>query len=192
MSSGNRSDRLIILWDKMINAIEQTRQRIISKRRLASASRELKKTGNKLHSSLLVSAKEFNLLAKSFYNIREEMTDDLLYSPIVAVDFDGTLCEDQWPEIGPLNIEMIRWLIWRRGNGARIILWTCREGIQLENAILACNSEGLYFDSVNESLPDSIVNFGGNATRKVYATEYIDDRNSKSYWKLPYHPINKK
>lgn len=48
-----------------------------------------------------------------------------------AVDFDGTLCENAYPEIGAPNLPLIDKLISRRRLGAKIILWTCREGEML-------------------------------------------------------------
>ena len=59
--------------------------------------------------------------------------------------------------------------------GAGLILWTCREGELLENALEACARWGLHFDAVNDSLP-SWKKFYGNDTRKVGATEYWDDK----------------
>ena len=29
---------------------------------------------------------------------------------IIAVDFDGTLCEDRWPEIGPMKKDVLYYL----------------------------------------------------------------------------------
>lgn len=48
-----------------------------------------------------------------------------------AVDFDGTLCENAYPEIGAPNLPLIDKLISRRRLGAKIILWTCRDGEML-------------------------------------------------------------
>lgn len=59
--------------------------------------------------------------------------------------------------------------------GAGLILWTCREGELLENALEACARWGLHFDAVSDSLP-SWKKFYGNETRKVGATEYWDDK----------------
>ena len=36
---------------------------------------------------------------------------------IIAVDFDGTLCENKWPEIGMPNEELIEYLKKRQANG---------------------------------------------------------------------------
>ncbi len=99
-----------------------------------------------------------------------------MYSKIIAVDFDGTLCENKWPEIGLPDLDMIDYLVKRKKDGARLILWTCRSGDKLEEAVLWAQMLGLEFDAVNENLPEIIQSFGGN-TRKVFAHEYIDDRN---------------
>lgn len=45
---------------------------------------------------------------------------------IIAVDFDGTLCENQWPEIGEPKKEVITYLKERQTAGDKLILWTCR------------------------------------------------------------------
>lgn len=49
-------------------------------------------------------------------------------SYIIAVDFDGTLCENKYPEIGKPNGVLIDDLKMRKDNGAKLILWTCRVG----------------------------------------------------------------
>ncbi len=97
---------------------------------------------------------------------------------IIAVDFDGTLCEDCYPLIGKPNTPLFEYLFECRAMGDRIILWTCRTGQYLEEAIKWCEEEmGFIFDAVNENLPEVIEKFGGD-TRKVVADEYIDDKNS--------------
>lgn len=95
---------------------------------------------------------------------------------IIAVDFDGTLCENKWPEIGEANKEMITYLKDRQVNGNKLILWTCRVDDMLKNAIDWSAEQGLIFDAVNENLPEIVASFGTD-TRKIFANEYIDDRN---------------
>lgn len=96
---------------------------------------------------------------------------------IISVDFDGTLCENNWPEIGEANKEMITYLKGRKANGDKLILWTCRVDDMLKNAIDWSAEQGLIFDAINENLPEMVAFFGTN-TRKVFADEYIDDRNA--------------
>lgn len=95
---------------------------------------------------------------------------------IIAVDFDGVLCEDNWPEIGEPNQELINYLKGRQSAGNKLILWTCRIGEILDNAIAWSAEQGLTFDGVNENLPE-IVELFGTDSRKIFANEYIDDRN---------------
>ena len=95
---------------------------------------------------------------------------------IIAVDFDGTLCENKWPEIGePIN-RVIEFIKNKQKNGTKIILWTCREGKRLLEAAIWCEKHGLIFDAINESLPESAEKYNGYS-RKVYADIYIDDKS---------------
>lgn len=95
---------------------------------------------------------------------------------IIAVDFDGTLCESAWPKIGEPNTEIIEELKWRKARGDKVILWTCRVGSMLEDAVAWCREMGIEFDAVNENLPEMIAQYGNNC-RKVYADEYWDDKS---------------
>lgn len=94
---------------------------------------------------------------------------------VICVDFDGTLCEFKFPDIGKPNIALIEKLIMRQFYGHKIILWTCREGQDLQNALEWCKTYGLEFDAINENIPE----FKNRdfAIRKVYADIYLDDRN---------------
>lgn len=95
---------------------------------------------------------------------------------IIAVDFDGTLCANKYPEIGKPNKELITYLKDRQANGDKVILWTCRNNERLQQAVEWSKERGLIFDAVNENLPEVIDAFGGD-TRKICANVYIDDRN---------------
>lgn len=95
-------------------------------------------------------------------------------SKIIAVDFDGTLCVNRYPNIGFGNCELIHYLKEQKACGAKLILWTCRAGDLLDAAIAWCDEMGLTFDAVNENLPEIIEAFGSD-TRKIFANEYIDD-----------------
>ena len=94
----------------------------------------------------------------------------------IAVDFDGCLCTNKYPEIGRENELAIRNLINLQAEGYKLILWTCRNGSSLEDAVRWCNVRGLHFDAVNENLPEYIEHFGEDC-RKIFATEYWDDRS---------------
>lgn len=90
---------------------------------------------------------------------------------------DAAIVHDDvvYPDIGAPNWEIIVAAAAEQIAGAGLILWTCREGELLENALEACARWGLHFDAVNDSLP-SWKKFYGNETRKVGATEYWDDK----------------
>ena len=105
-------------------------------------------------------------------------------SKIIAVDFDGTLCENKWPEIGAPNKRLIAYLIKRQKNGDKLILWTCRVDDMLQKAVKWSEERGLIFDAVNKNLPEIIKSFGSD-TRKIFANEYIDDRNTHYQDKSP-------
>lgn len=94
---------------------------------------------------------------------------------IIAVDFDGCLCQNAWPEIGEAREDVIRVLLERQKRGAKIILWTCRVGERLADAVQWCAERGISFDAVNANLPVNIAAFG-NDCRKIYADEYWDDK----------------
>lgn len=96
----------------------------------------------------------------------------------IAVDFDGCICTNEYPEIGVPNWDVIDRLKAEQAAGAELILWTCREGIYLAAAVAACENWGLRFDAINENLPSWIVAWG-NDPRKVGADEYWDDRAVK-------------
>lgn len=93
----------------------------------------------------------------------------------IAIDFDGTLFENKWPEIGEPIWEVINAAKTEKQNGAKLILWTNRTGDLLNNALSACKFVGIEFDAVNESLPEWVSHFG-NGPRKIGATEYWDDK----------------
>lgn len=95
---------------------------------------------------------------------------------IIAIDFDNTLCFSKWPDCGPPNEPMINYIKDRIKSGDNVILWTCRCGEQLEEAVKWCSEKGITFDCVNENLPMMVEKFGNNP-RKIYADIYIDDKS---------------
>ena len=95
-------------------------------------------------------------------------------SKVIAVDFDGTLCTNNYPKIGIANNTLIEELIESRKNGHKLILWTCREDSLLVEAVMFCAQHGLYFDEVNNNIPERIEMYGTNP-RKIGADLYIDD-----------------
>ena len=101
-------------------------------------------------------------------------------SKIYAIDFDGFLCKDKYPEIGEPKHDNITYVKDLKNDGHIIILWTCREGELLDEAIDWCKQNGIIFDYVNENTSENIKKYGGNS-RKIFADYYVDDRNIYVY-----------
>lgn len=95
---------------------------------------------------------------------------------VIAIDFDGTLWETDWPRLVRPIVPVIEMAKARKAAGDKLILWTCREGAELEAAIEACREQGLKFDAINDNLPEAKAEWGNNP-RKVAADEYWDDKN---------------
>lgn len=100
---------------------------------------------------------------------------------VIAVDFDGTLCTNAWPDIGEPRYEIITHFINLKACGHKLILNTCREGELLDKAKIWCAKHDLVFDAYNENLPERIEQYGGDC-RKISADYYCDDKN---YWLMP-------
>ena len=97
---------------------------------------------------------------------------------IIAVNFDYTLSIGaKFTNVGTPNRDLFHYLINQQRQGNAIILWTCRTGKPLEDAIAFCKNYGLEFDYVNENHPNIINSFGNNP-RKIFANLYIDNSSA--------------
>lgn len=94
---------------------------------------------------------------------------------IIAIDFDGTIVEDAYPKIGKTRIFAFETLKRLQEDGHRLILWTYRSGIRLEEAVRFCSENGIEFYAVNKSFPEE--KFDYSKSRKIHADLFIDDRN---------------
>lgn len=111
----------------------------------------------------------------------------------IAVDFDGTIVEDRYPEIGrevPFATQTLKMLAQQHH---RIILWTVREGRCLQEALDWCTQRGVEFYAVNKDYPEES---GEHRTfsRKIKADLFIDDRNLCGIpdWGVIYRMITEK
>lgn len=104
----------------------------------------------------------------------------------IAVDFDGTIVEDRYPDIGPLIPNARNVLQRYRMAGGKVILWTCRTGQDLINALVFLTQNGIAVDAANSHLPENMEAFRCRfphvpdrdvESRKIPADMYIDDRN---------------
>ena len=93
---------------------------------------------------------------------------------IIAVDFDGTVVEHAYPLIGVPVPYAVNVLCHWTYNGHDLLLWTCREGADLEAAAAYMRNHGIPLMGINEQHPHSISTFGDG--RKLLADLYIDDR----------------
>ena len=93
----------------------------------------------------------------------------------IAIDFDGTIVEHKFPQIGkelPFAINTLRML---QAKGHRLILWTYRAGDELEQAVDFCSKNKLEFYAINKNYPEE--EYDDSISRKILADLYIDDRN---------------
>lgn len=97
---------------------------------------------------------------------------------IIACDFDGTLVEDSFPNIGRVNTELVNELINGKYKNWKKILFTNRSGDNLVKACNFCAQLGLYFDAVNDDIPEVREKLNRNAIdhRKIWFTVMIDDK----------------
>lgn len=110
---------------------------------------------------------------------------------IIAVDFDGTIVEHKYPEIGnerPFATYTLRKLIEDRH---RLILWTVRRGKELQEAVDWCKERGVEFYAVNRNFPEETVEPHGGYS-KINAELFIDDCNLGGIpdWGKIYQMIN--
>ncbi len=90
---------------------------------------------------------------------------------IIAIDFDGTLVDHQYPEIGALKPGAKEAMIAFQKAGHKIAIWTCRAGEQEQAVRRFLVENGIPYDSINSAVPGTDL-----GTRKIYADVYIDDK----------------
>ena len=96
---------------------------------------------------------------------------------IYAIDFDGTIAKTKWPDIIGPNRPVVDFIKRLHARGDQWILWTNRDGENLDMALDWCREQGIVPDAVNDNLPH-MKEFFGNNPRKVFANFYIDDHNA--------------
>jgi hypothetical protein len=111
-------------------------------------------------------------------------------SLVIAVDFDGTVVEDRYPEIGkplPFALQTLKRLT---EDGHRLVLWTYRHGRPLAAAVEFLESNGVELYAVNQSFPGESQDLQGYS-RKIHADVFVDDRNVGGFpgWGVVYQQI---
>lgn len=94
----------------------------------------------------------------------------------IAIDFDGTIVEDRYPEIGELKPGAKQVIELFKKENRTVVIWTCRTGKPLIEAINFLLEHQIPFDRINASCPNDIAKYGSD-TRKINADIYIDDKN---------------
>jgi hydroxymethylpyrimidine pyrophosphatase-like HAD family hydrolase len=108
----------------------------------------------------------------------------------IAVDFDGTIVEHEYPDIGKEKLFAFQTLKELQKLGASLILWTFRTGKELDDATEFCRKNGIEFYAVNKNYPEEI--FDESVSRKINADIYIDDKNVGGFpgWSLVWQMLN--
>ena len=99
--------------------------------------------------------------------------------PVIAVDFDGTCVEHAYPDIGD-DVGAVPVLRALSNKGYRIILWTMRDGKELEAAQAWFAENGIPLYGANHH-PDQ----HWTGSPKVHADLYIDDKGINVPLKYP-------
>jgi len=94
----------------------------------------------------------------------------------ICVDFDGTLVDHRFPEIGKPVPDAIKWLKRIQSAGGKIILYTMRSdgtlmGTLLTDAVNYLKSEGIELFGVNRNPTQD----SWTSSPKAYGEIYIDD-----------------
>ncbi|MBN2484582.1 MAG: hypothetical protein JXB34_01280 [Bacteroidales bacterium] len=94
----------------------------------------------------------------------------------IAIDFDGTIVEHRYPEIGEEKLFAFETLKQLQKLGHLLILWTFRHGQELDEAVEYCKKNGVEFYAVNKSYPEEVFD-PKTMSRKLDVDLFIDDRN---------------
>lgn len=112
----------------------------------------------------------------------------------IAVDFDGTIVEHEYPAVGkeiPFATDTLKKMI---HDGHRLVLWTVREGRLLQEAIEFCRERGVEFYAINRDYPEEEKEHNKHFSRKLKVDLWIDDRNVGGLpdWGTIYEMVRKK
>ena len=95
-------------------------------------------------------------------------------SKVIAIDFDGTVVEHKYPQIGKEMLFAFATLKALQDKGHKLILWTIRTGELLQEAVDYCKENGVEFYAVNKNYPEEVMD--EKTSRKLNADIFVDDR----------------
>jgi hypothetical protein len=117
---------------------------------------------------------------------------------IIAIDFDGTIVEHEFPMIGELKEDAKEIIQLLKEEGHKIIIWTCRTSQHSFKHVEGSrptvfdvkdflDANEIPYDTINHNIPE----LGFQPAPKVYADFYIDDKNLGGFipWKEAYDLI---
>jgi len=98
---------------------------------------------------------------------------------ILAIDFDGTIVKKEDDYVAKAFISNAKEVInWAHSKKCYVIIWTCRTGKLLDQAVSFLKENGIKYDAINENYPD----LSFETSRKIYADFYIDDLSFEIDW----------
>jgi hypothetical protein len=111
---------------------------------------------------------------------------------VLAIDFDGTIVDHAFPDIGEIKPDAKEIINRLYEEGYYICVWSCRTGFNLIDAVNWLNDNGIQYHKFNEGPPLECVGFSSHP--KIYANIYIDDSNLGGLpsWKEIYEIIKKR
>jgi len=114
---------------------------------------------------------------------------------IVAVDFDGTIVEESFPEIGQLKPKVLDVVNTLHELGVRWIIWTCRGNVpDPNNGRVYVNEMKEFLDKLKfpyEKINENVDGMDFVTSRKIYYDYLIDDKllNGEINWNNIYSEL---
>jgi len=90
---------------------------------------------------------------------------------VIAVDFDGTIVDFAYPKLGQSNPEAFKYMKKWIDAGAKIILYTIRDGKELQDAVNYMNDNNIPLYGINNNPEQK----NWNNSKKIFANLYVDD-----------------
>lgn len=94
---------------------------------------------------------------------------------VISIDFDGTICEHSFPEVGALKKDADVYIKKLYNEGHKIIINTCRSGKYEGMAQNVLDAHEIPYHYINGNLPELITLYKQDC-RKISADVYIDDK----------------
>jgi hydroxymethylpyrimidine pyrophosphatase-like HAD family hydrolase len=89
----------------------------------------------------------------------------------LAIDFDGTIIEDNFPDTPKLKKGAKEIINYFKDLGCNICIWTCRDLWFVKEVESFLEESGIKYDSINTGSEDYI------HSRKIFADVYVDDKS---------------